>query len=67
MCFLLPKKVKGVKDKKLYMEDGQRVKPGSLKRIAPGDYLLIYGNLALEKVEKSQALKIREMLKLLKS
>jgi hydrogenase maturation factor len=55
MCFTKPLKVKSIKGKVAVLENGVKVyyekKIGVLK---PNDYVLVYGNLVLNKISKKQ-------------
>ena len=63
MCFSIPKKVKMVKDNIAVTEDGKRVTLGELKGVVSEDYLRVYGNVAIEKINKREALNIRKAIK----
>ena len=53
MCMSVHLKVKTVAKKNAFMEDGRIVKLGGLQDVAPGDYLEVYADLALGKIEKA--------------
>lgn len=63
MCFSIPKKVKMVKDGVASTEDGKSVRLGELREIVSGDYLRVYGNAAVEKIDKKEACDIRKTIK----
>ena len=58
MCFQIPKKIKAVKKNIAVMEDGTTVKMGNLNA-QKGDYLSIYGDMAVEKLDNERARKAR--------
>ena len=61
MCFQIPKKIKKVNDREAIMEDGARIKLGGIKAHA-GDYMLVYGNMAVEKVTAEKAKRMRKII-----
>lgn len=63
MCFAIPKKIVKIKKDLLVTEDGLEVKTDSPKNFTKGDYAMIYGDVAVSKVIKTEALKIRSLLK----
>ncbi len=42
-------------------ETGSRIRLGDIK-VSPGDYLLVYGNMAVEKIGKKKAEDLRKTL-----
>ena len=54
MCFQIPKKIKLLKKNVAVMEDGTNVKLGNLKA-NKGDYLSIYGDMAVEILDSDKA------------
>lgn len=62
MCFQIPKQIKSVNDSDAIMEDGARVKLGGIK-VKTGDYVLVYGNMAVEKITRKSALETRRLIK----
>jgi hydrogenase maturation factor len=52
MCINVPLKVLRIEREKAVMEDGREVRVGLVKDIKIGDYLEVYGDLALGKVMK---------------
>lgn len=61
MCFQIPKQVKSVTNGKALVEGDIDVKLGSIEA-SPGDYLLVYGNMAVEKISKKKARAFRQLL-----
>jgi hydrogenase maturation factor len=61
MCFSIPKKVISVSEVTATIEDGSTVKLGNIVA-SPGDYLLIYGNMAVEKIPANKAMAIRQAI-----
>jgi hydrogenase maturation factor len=62
MCFSIPKQIIKIKNGNATMEDKTIAKLGSLKA-DDGDYLLVYGNMAVEKIPKKKALTARNLIK----
>lgn len=62
MCFQIPKQVKTIADHEAMMEDGARVNLGEID-VKTGDYVLVYGNMAVEKISKERALKNRKLIR----
>lgn len=62
MCFALPLKVKKISGKEAIVEGGKKVKIGNLK-LEVGDYVLVFANLAVEKVKKRDAQYTRILVK----
>ena len=52
MCINVPLKVRSIEKEKAIMEDGREVRTGLVKDIKIGDYLEVYGDVALEKMTK---------------
>jgi len=44
-------------------EDGKRVKLGELKKVVSGDYLRVYGNVAIDRIDRKEAHNIRKVIK----
>jgi len=61
MCFSIPKKVKLIENNEAVVEGNLRVKLGNLKA-SPGDYVLVYGNMAVEKVTAEKAKRMRKII-----
>ena len=61
MCFSIPKQITSMADKTAIMEDGSRVSLGNIQATS-GDYILIYGNMAVEKIPEKQALQTRRIM-----
>lgn len=66
MCFQIPKQITSIKNAEAIVEGGQQVKLGNIKA-SPGDYLLCYGNMAVEKIGKKKALEMRQTINLIDS
>lgn len=66
MCFQIPKQIKSINYDYAVVEGDMIVKTGNLK-VATGDYVLVYGNMAVEKLEKKQALEMRKTINILDS
>lgn len=62
MCFSIPKKISSVKNNIARIEDGRSVKLGNLQA-KKGEYILVFGDIAVEKVHKNRALKGRNIIK----
>ena len=62
MCFLIPKKVISVTGKTAKLEDGHNVDLGNVKSVKKGDFLRVYGNIAIEKVRNKEAQAIRKFV-----
>lgn len=62
MCFQIPKQVKSISNSHALIEGGITVKLGTIKAI-PGDYLMVYGNMAVEKISKEKALQSRHLIR----
>ena len=45
------------------MEDGRVVRLGQLRNIKQGDFLEVFADLAVQKLDKKQALNIRSLIK----
>ncbi len=54
MCFAIPKKIATVAKDTITTTDGITAKNGGLK-LKNGEYVLIYGDVVVEKMPKSQA------------
>ncbi len=50
MCINMPLKVVKITNDTAVMEDGREVRIGLIKDLKNGDYLEVYGDVALEKV-----------------
>ena len=61
MCMSIPKLVLSVDGDEAVVEGDAKVRLGDI-RTFPGDYLLCYGNMAVEKVTKKKAEEFRKML-----
>lgn len=61
MCFSIPKQIESITDTDAIVEGGQKIKLGTIKA-SPGDYLLVYGNMAVEKITKKKAVSFRKLL-----
>ena len=61
MCFSIPKKIKSITDNLAIVEGEVNVKLGTIKA-SPGDYVLVYGNMAVEKIGKKKAEAFRKMI-----
>ena len=61
MCFQIPKQIKSVTNNQAVVEGGVNVKLGNIKAAA-GDYVLVYGNMAVEKLGKKKALGMRKTI-----
>ncbi len=63
MCFTVPLRVVKKKDKQWVMEDGRKVKQVLTGRVKIGDYLICQQDMAVDKINKKQALAIRKAIK----
>ena len=64
MCFQIPKQIKSIRNNDAIVEGDISVKLGNLK-VTTGDYVLVYGNMAVEKLEKNKALEMRKTIRTL--
>ncbi len=62
MCFAIPKKIRKVSGGFALTEDGKRVKTGNLK-LTSSDFVRVYGNMVVEKIDKKEAMKIRRLIR----
>ena len=62
MCFALPKQIKKIEGSSATMEDTTVAELGDICAKV-GDYLLVAGPLAIEKIPKKKALQMRQMIK----
>lgn len=63
MCFAIPKKITQIENGLAVTEDGMKIKLGSVSKISTGDYVRVYGNMAVDKVDKKEAEEIRRLIK----
>lgn len=63
MCVSVPRKVVRVIKDKAELEDGRTVRLGLVKEIRPGDYLEVYGDIALAKVPEKDPTAYKHVLK----
>ena len=63
MCFTVPLKVIKKKRDNWIMEDGREVKQVLTGRVKIGDYLICQQDMAVDKINKKQALAIRKAIK----
>jgi hydrogenase maturation factor len=54
MCIQMPGKVQRVEGRYATMEDGRKVRLGPLQGVKTGDYLEVYADIALAKIEKEK-------------
>lgn len=62
MCFAIPKQIKQIKGNIAFMEDKSSAKLGDIQA-SPGDFLLVYGNIAVEKIDAQKAHATRTLIK----
>lgn len=65
MCLAIPCKVMKIKEKKAEIQTGDHrhwIDLSLLKNIKVGDYLLVHGDLAINKVSETEAKKIIKMV-----
>lgn len=65
MCLAIPSKVIKIKGKQAKVQAGEhqhQVDLSLLKDVKVGDYLLVHGDLAINKVSKTEAEKILKMV-----
>lgn len=62
MCFSVPKQIKSISNNRATTTDGLTISLGNLN-VAPFDYVRVYGTMAVEKIGKKEALKIRRIIK----
>ena len=61
MCFQIPKQITSIHKSNAIDEGNLEVKLGNIKA-SPGDYLLVYGNMAVEKISNKKAEEFRKVL-----
>jgi hydrogenase maturation factor len=61
MCFSVPKRVVRVYQDKAIVQGGAKVRLGSI-RVQKGDFLLVYGDMAVEKVSTQKVEQFRKMI-----
>lgn len=54
MCIQITRKVVQIHGNIATMDDGRKVRTGILKDVAIGDYLEVYGDIAIEKKDKQK-------------
>ena len=64
MCFQIPKQIKSIRNNDAIVEGDISVKLGNLK-VTTGDYVLVYGNMAVEKLDSKKALEMRKTIRTL--
>jgi len=64
MCFIIPKRVKSIGKDIVITTDGVRAKKGELN-IKLGDYVLVYGNIIVEKIPDSYATNTLQYIRLI--
>lgn len=62
MCFEIPLKIVNIEKNNAVMEDGRVVRLGEIQA-KKNDYLLVYANIAVEKMQKTKALAARRLIK----
>jgi len=65
MCLSVPVKVKSVENKWAVVETeagDRKVSLALMKEVAPGDFILVHGDLALNKVDEAEVEKIQDMI-----
>lgn len=67
MCFTIPYKVVRLTHNFAYLEGGKKVSLGKDIHVAVGEYLQVIGDVAVGKLDKSEGLKIRKLIKKLNS
>ncbi|OGG12032.1 hypothetical protein A2Z00_03295 [Candidatus Gottesmanbacteria bacterium RBG_13_45_10] len=63
MCLSLPLQVKQVNGKTAQMADGRTIRLGPIGDIKPGDYLEVYADIGLAKIDARDVDSIREARK----
>lgn len=63
MCFSIPIKVQKIDKNTAYLEGGKTVRLGKDIKVKKDQYLQVAGNIAVGKLEKSEGLKIRKLIK----
>ncbi len=63
MCFTVPLRVVKKKGDNWIMEDGREVKQVLTGRVKIGDYLICQQDMAVDKINKKQALIMRKAIK----
>lgn len=67
MCFSIPMKVLKVEKDTATVEGGKTVRFDKSLQINSGDFVLLTGNLIIDKLSKENSLKIRRLIKRLNS
>ena len=65
MCLSVPVKVKSVEDKWAVIETetgDRKVSLALMKEVSAGDFILVHGDLALNKVDEAEVKKIQDMI-----
>lgn len=65
MCFSIPKQIKSIKHNRATTADGLEISLGNLKKMEEGDYVRVFGNMAVERLTKTDASAILNTIKLL--
>ncbi|OGG12653.1 hypothetical protein A3D77_04010 [Candidatus Gottesmanbacteria bacterium RIFCSPHIGHO2_02_FULL_39_11] len=63
MCFSIPAKIIAINGSSALIEGGKSVKIGKDLKVKKGEYLRVVGSVAVEKLSKTEGLKIRKLLK----
>ncbi len=63
MCLAIPVKVKNIKKNLAELEGGKKVKLSLVPDVQIGDYLLVHGNLVINKLSPVEAKKILDLIK----
>lgn len=63
MCFSIPAKIISTQGSTVLIEGGKSIKIGKDLKVKKGEYVRIVGSVAVEKLSKSEGLKIRKLIK----
>ena len=62
MCLTVPRLVKKIEGKRALMQDGRWVNTVMVKRVKPGDLLMVQADLAIEKISNKQGKMMKEIM-----
>ena len=65
MCFSVPKQIKSISNNRAVTTDGLEISLGNLTKIKTGNYVRVFGNMAVERLTKTDACAILNTIKTL--
>ena len=63
MCFAIPYRIEKIDKNCVIVEGGKKIKIDNNLKVKTGDYLQITGNMAIEKISRDKAIKLRKLIK----